>query len=58
MTSKKNVGGAEKSAPLYPAGKYKCPKCSNHIEVCLRLSAAPVCGKHFSGGVTMLKVGK
>lgn len=48
-------GGAAKAAPLYPSGKYKCPKCSNRIKVFVNMSMPPACTKHTSGYVAMNK---
>lgn len=50
---KAGTDGAEKSAPSYKAGKYKCPKCANTIQVFITMSAPPVCGKHPTGAVIM-----
>lgn len=37
--------------------RYKCPKCSNSVEVFVNLSEPPVCtNNHIKGGVTMQKV--
>lgn len=47
----KTSGG--RVAPPAPAGKYKCPKCSNTIEVCVKMSVAPRCIKHAVGPVEM-----
>lgn len=46
-------GGVAKATPLTPAGEYKCPKCSNHIIVYVRLSCPPACVKHTGGPVIM-----
>ena len=48
-------GGAAKAAPLYPSGKYKCPKCSNKIKVFVNMSMPPACTKHTGGYVAMNK---
>ncbi len=51
--------GAAKAAPLFPAGKYACPKCSNGVEVFVNMSMPPACLKHVSSGpVAMIKKDK
>lgn len=53
--TKGTKGGAAKAAPLYPSGKYKCPKCSNKVKVFVNMSMPPACTKHSSGYVAMNK---
>lgn len=47
------AGGAEKSAPLTPAGKYKCPKCPNTITTHVSTYGPPMCTKHSAGAIKM-----
>jgi hypothetical protein len=51
MSDSKNGGG--RKPPVFPAGKYKCPKCSNRIGIAVNMSAPPTCGKHSTGPVVM-----
>lgn len=51
--SKGSSGGAGKPAPLTPAGKYKCSKCSNTITTYVSTFGPPVCTKHSTGPVIM-----
>jgi hypothetical protein len=55
--AKGKKGGAAKAAPLFPAGKYKCPKCSNRVTVFVNMSMPPACSKHSNGPVAMTKEG-
>lgn len=55
MSKSVKGGAAEKAAPLYPSGEYKCPKCSNRIKVFVNMSMPPACTKHSSGYVAMTK---
>lgn len=48
-----NKNGGRTLPPLVPKGVYKCPKCSNEIEVFVRMSIPPACLQHSGGPTTM-----
>ncbi len=52
-TNKKVNDGVAKATPSFPSGKYKCPKCSNKIEVFVNMTMPPACTKHSGGLVAM-----
>lgn len=44
-----------KAPTLLPAGKYKCPKCDNRIQVFVKMTTPPACITHSGGAVQMEK---
>ena len=55
---KKASGTSPKGEVLAPAGKYKCPKCDNRIEVFMTMLCEPECHRHkTSGPVKMQHIG-
>ena len=44
-----------KKPEVYKAGIWVCPRCSNTVEICVKMTAPPSCHNHVGQGIAIME---